>query len=304
MKKTMMKKMSVIACILLIIGQGTIAFVQSKECQKMTNNLDDDVEFWGVVIVNVEQTQEPYIYDALLRSENWIEDHLILLWKETATKQAILQSIDWLKEQSDEQDIVLFACDIHGIFDGENYGIFPFDGYTEGLITISELDQKFDEINAKNICLIFDSCYSGNFVYDATTSKSFIPEELRICEELKHAFLQDLADDNRVILMSALKDGLAGHWYSPFGSKKEISLSSCIGDALNKRIDYNSDQICTIEEAFKYAKNQIMPLALVAFFNPPLQLIMWLTYGTFIKPFPNISDPSEQEIPIIINTKT
>ena len=63
----------------------------------------------------------------------------------------------------------------------------------------------------------------------------------------------------------------------------------------------NDDMISSAEEAFEYAKNEFMPLAVRLFFNIPLQIIMWLAYGSIFKPFPNMYDPSPEELPIILH---
>lgn len=262
---------------------------------------NSEMEFWGVVVVNVDQTLEPYIYDALLTAGNWDKDHLILLWKEEATKSAILASIDWLKDNADENDIVLFAGDIHGSYNEEGYGIFPFDGRSEGIILVADLDRKFDEIKAMSMCLIFDCCFSGNFVDDLDLSSNQRKLlSFKRSEEGRKVFIDGLEDDNRVVIMSSLKNGLTGHWYDTLNPSKEISFSSCFAKALINRADMNDDMISSAEEAFEYAKNEWMPLALRLFFNIPLQIIMWLAYRSIFKPFPNMNDPSPEELPIII----
>ena len=124
----------------------------------------DETEYWGVVVVALDQSLEPYIYNSLLQKENWKNDHIKLLWKNNATTEKIFDSLDWLIENSDENDFVLFSVDAHGNYSNGDFGIWPFDGSENGMITVGELDNKFAEINAKGLCLIFDCCLAGNFV--------------------------------------------------------------------------------------------------------------------------------------------
>ena len=261
-----------------------------------TENVNNESEFWGVVVANVEQIREPYMYDALVLSENWDEDHVKLLWKEEATKQAILSSLDWLGEHADDQDIVLFAGDIHGGYIQGELGIWPFDGNSEGILSIEELDQKFDTIQAKGMCLIFDSCHSGNFIDEITTRFT------RTTRIRQHDFVKGIEGENRVVIMSSLRNGLAAHWYDEFGIEGEFSMTTCLAEAFAQTIDPNNDGICSAEEAFTYTKEKMFPFALRVFFNLPVQIIMWLIYGSIFKPFPNMYDPSPEELPIIIRS--
>jgi hypothetical protein len=276
----------VVICFLLSTGFTPVLYGMTL--------LNDEMEFWGVIVVNVDQAREPYIYDALSLSENWDEDHVKLLWKEEATRQAILSSLDWLAEHADDHDIVLFAGDIHGGYIQGKLGIWPFDGSSEGIISVEELDQKFDTIQAKGMCLIFDSCHSGNFV-DAM--KAGFTKTRRIREQ---TFVKGVEGENRVVIMSSLRHGLAAHWYDELGVEGELSMTTCLAEAFAKNIDPNSDGICSAEEAFEYAKEKIFPFALRVFFNLPVQIIMFLVYGSIFKPFPNMYDPSPEELPIII----
>ena len=99
-----------------------------------------------------------------LHTLSWKKDHIKLLWKENATTERIFNSLDWLSTNADENDVVVFSVDAHGTYSKGAFGIWPSDGYEQGIITVDELDHKFDVINAKGLCLIFDCCLAGNFV--------------------------------------------------------------------------------------------------------------------------------------------
>ena len=76
----------------------------------------NETEYWGVVVVALDQSMEPYIYNALLQKQNWKKENIMLLWKNNATSEKILNSIDWLINNSDEDDFVLFSVDAHGTY--------------------------------------------------------------------------------------------------------------------------------------------------------------------------------------------
>ena len=85
--------------------------------------------------------------------------HIKLLINKNATKSAILDALDWLRENTDSDDVILLSYQGHGNVSSHEFGIVPWEGM-EGFITVDELDKKFDEINARGMCLIFDCCLS------------------------------------------------------------------------------------------------------------------------------------------------
>ena len=132
--------------------------------------MGNETEYWAVVIVAFNETPPiyPYIYDALISSTTWDPAHIKLLYRENATRDAIIDSLDWLRTNADSNDYIFFADNSHGTVEGGyltgQYGIVPWDYNTTGIISITELDSKFDEIQAKGMCLIFDCCLAGNFI--------------------------------------------------------------------------------------------------------------------------------------------
>jgi len=291
-----MKKIIAIAIvgIITLSGLGVIA---------MPN---DETEFWGVVVVALNTSQQPYIYDSLLQSNNWKSDHLKLLWMENATKREILNSIDWLIENADNDDIVLFSVDCHGTYQKGEYGIWPWDGYTNGMITVAELDAKFDQINSKGLCLIFDCCLSGSFVDTFLEYKGgknfgkFRSPRLIFSESI----VEGIEGDNRVIIMGTMPNGLGSHWidYDWSGEiKSEVSPSSILSEAFIEKYDINGDGYTSAEEGFLYLEKNFRKWAILGFLLLPLQIYMYLTTGFFIKPFPTINDSFDGELPIIIH---
>ena len=257
-----------------------------------------------MVVVALDTTQQPYIYNSLIQSNNWKSDHIKLLWMENATKGEIFNSIDWLIENADNDDIVLFSVDSHGTYQKGEYGIWPWDGNTNGMITVAELDAKFDEINSERLCLIFDCCLSGSFIdnykeyrgkkiFNKFRSPRFITPE---------SIIKGIEDNNRVIIMGTMPKGLGSHWidYDWNGKiKSEVSPSSVLSEAFINKYDINNDGYTSAEEGFVYMKKNFRKWALLAFLLLPLQIYMYLTTGFFIKPFPTIYDGFQGEIPLI-----
>jgi len=259
----------------------------------------DETEYWGVVVVALDQSMEPYIYNSLLQKENWKNDHIKLLWKNNATTEKIFDSLDWLIENSDENDFVLFSVDAHGTYSNGDFGIWPFDGGENGIITVGELDNKFDEINAKGLCLIFDCCLAGNFVDNNNFFLSISNKNI-----FRKTVLEGIEDNNRVIIMGTMPNGLGCHWvdYDINGNIiDEVSPTTVIADVILNGNDKNNDGFTSAEEIYVYLKENYRKYALKGFLLIIVQITMYLSYGFFVIPFPTIYDSYSGELPIFYN---
>ena len=259
----------------------------------------DETEYWGVVVVALDQSMEPYIYNSLLQKENWKNDHIKLLWKNNATTEKIFDSLDWLIENSDENDFVLFSVDAHGTYSNGDFGIWPFDGGENGIITVGELDNKFDEINAKGLCLIFDCCLAGNFVDNNNFFLSISNKNI-----FRKTVLEGIEDNNRVIIMGTMPNGLGCHWvdYDINGNIiDEVSPTTVIADVILNGNDKNNDGFTSAEEIYVYLKENYRKYALKGFLLIIVQITMYLSYGFFVIPFPTIYDSYLGELPIFYN---
>jgi hypothetical protein len=300
------KKIFGIFIVILFIFQITSAvLVSANKINPVIRNsiYNDETEYWGVSIIGFDDlysvNNTPFIYDSLLESDNWDEQHLRLLYRENATRAAILDALDWIIENSDENDIVLFHDNSHGTkVDGE-YGIVPVDSEINGIITVDELDEKFDNIECKSMCLIFDCCLAGSFVkrdishYEELMMRGFFSTK---------AFTEGIEGDNRVILMATMRNGLGfgAQMTDENGTDIEISFSKFVAESFSSKIDENNDGYTSAEEAFKYAKEKWKPWGKMVFFMLKYQIQLFLQTGFFVIPFPTIHDGIEGELPIIV----
>ena len=261
----------------------------------------NETEYWGVVVVALEQSMEPYIYDSLLQKQNWNKDNIKLLWKNNATSEKIIDSIDWLIENSDENDFVLFSVDAHGTYSKGEFGIWPSDGHENGILSVDDLDNKFDSINSQGLCLIFDCCFAGNFVDDNSDFSTLNNYRKNM---FRRTVVEGFEDDNRVVIMGTMPNGLGCHWvdYDFNGNIiNEISPTSTISDVILRGNDVNNDGFTSAEEIYIYLKENYRFYALKGFLSLILQITMYLSYGFFVIPFPTIYDSYSGELPIIYN---
>lgn len=281
-----MKKIFAILCIIIFIVSGL-------NIRAIDN---DDTEYWGVVITALDQALAPYIYNGLSNAENWDTDNIRILWKENATKQLIIESINWLSENVDENDIVLFSFDGHGSYINGKYGIYPYSG---GDITIEYLDYLIDQISASGLILIFDCCFSGTFIDNDNMKKV---DDNHIYMKYEQSIKESLNGVNRIILMSTMRYGLGSHWIDTnyiTGEKTDICFSSKLAEAWINNIDENNDNVCSAEESFNYAKKELLPFSLMTASRLLMQIVCYLSYGHFYLPFPTIYDNYDGELPII-----
>ena len=211
---------------------------------------------------------------------NWEDDHVLHLIGENATREAILSSIDWLITRADSNDIVFFSVACHGFTQPDSRGIVSFQ---DERISLEELNEKFNSIDAKGLCLLFDCCHSGEFVRRS-------PKKVHTLE-----------GENRVVLMSTWNRGLGVAGWIAYENEtmKSISLRNTFGEAFLNQIDYNNDTFCSAEEAFQYAQDIIHPYALRTFFDLAYQIPILLLTHFIIIPFPTIYDNYEGEFPLV-----
>ena len=271
-----------------------------------------DSEYWAVIVgisdyqgrqndLPVSSIHLKALYTTLLTSDNWQEDHILLLINEQATYANVLYALDWLANQSDDTDIVLFSFQGHGSSiddidgdedDGQDEGIVAWEGLS-GIIVDDILDIKFDKISCKGMFLIFHSCLSGGLIDHANRAAHFSPD-----------FQQDVADDNRVILVSSWDQGLALAFPS-LTRQLAWGLQEMADDDNQNTVGYG---VITAEEAAKHTKAQINKifLGLLMLFPPAIisiiisELMAKIMHGYWIIPIPMIYDAYPGELPIYI----
>jgi hypothetical protein len=316
--KIMLSKALVFAVIVLFIGASIVPSINA-EIEKINNgkeikgnrfnisniettSVNGETEYWGVCVVAFDdpysESLKPCIYNSLLAAGNWEQTHIKLLYRENATKAAILDALDWLIENADENDIVLFSDNSHGTRRNGKYGIVPVDSEETGIITTDELDEKFDAVKAKELCLIFDCCLAGNLV----DKRSMGINRIDKVRNFNKIFTTGVEGGNRVVLMSTMKYGLGFHMTiadNETGELTQASFYKFMGDAFTYNIDYNNDGFCSAEEAFSYAKEKWRPYAMMVFLMLSQQIQLFLGTGFFCIPFPTIYDGVNGELPIV-----
>jgi len=179
--------------ILLLTSTSPVAIDNthlSTESEQIIIKNNGNIDRWAVIIgisdyadswgdLPEEFAQHAMDLYALLQDKDnrWNADNMLLLLDDEATKQNIINALDWLKENADEDDIVLFSYSGHGDrvpdkfpfdeLDLNDECLYPYESDLASVIIDDVLGSKFDEISNKGVkgmFLIFNSCLSGGLV--------------------------------------------------------------------------------------------------------------------------------------------
>lgn len=269
---------TLIIVIILIITGFTPLLTNHAKSEKLEKKDQEDSEYYAVIAACTKYKESKYnipkspfqpypekqlksLYNALLKTDNWDENNIILLINEQATKTNIINALENMSERVTEKDVFLFSWQGHGsdIEDNdEDEKIFnPNDTKDEVIVTYEidyltddKLDYYFSQIQAKGMCLIFDCCLSGGFINrNYSDNDIFFSNGLKNDLEKTNINTLDVNKDNRVVIMGTLNTIGGGGVLSGFWLTKTMSLAF---QGFAK--DENNDGLISAEEAFNWAK--------------------------------------------------
>ena len=127
---------------------------------------DNSIEYWGICLAGYDEGMWPYaeMIKYVLCTHGLQEDHVKLLIN--ATKDNLFDTLSWINENADENDIVLLWLFSHG-----SIGLFGL--YGESLY-YSELDEQLDLLVVDKIGVYIFACYSGSAIPELNQSGRII----------------------------------------------------------------------------------------------------------------------------------
>jgi hypothetical protein len=213
------------------------------------------------------------LYDALLQTSTWEEDHILLLLNQNATKQNILAALETMAGLVGPNDVFLFTWNGHGSevpdTDGDESVGDPSDTYDEVIcpydvvktngtlvnaITDDELSFYFSKIHAKGKCLIFESCLSGGLVDQQKKDRGFGDSTYITTDfswDTTNPRTMDINGNDTVVMMSTTPWSLGR---ATFISHSPFLFSLAQSITHSKRYDKNNDGILSAEEAFRVSR--------------------------------------------------
>jgi hypothetical protein len=232
-----------ISIFLLIISsyKATAPNLDYKNIGEKTNF--ENEKLWAIIITAGEPKRDNNnAVDLLniLKNHGWKEDNIFYLKENEATKDAILSVPDWLEANgAEEKDLILFYFSIHGGRKEDTPPLDEPDNLDEFIISFKqdeennhildeELSIMFEEIQSKNLVIIFEACFSGGMIDG----------------------INDLKKTGRIVITSTKEDESS---YPIFLSKSWLFPFYLIR-GLRGKADINCDGYITVEESFNYAK--------------------------------------------------
>ena len=235
---------------------------------------NNETEYWALIVAvgvyanNPDMDRPSMLVEAnklqkmLPVSSNWNKSHIKVIEGKNATMPNIINGFRWLDKMEDENDISLIYLTTHGfpIFfdlppfdeaDGMDEALATYRGFLPfkdpfsweplanpfAILTDDEINFFLNRLESKGIGLIVDSCHSGGFNDNWSYSKE-------AAEDWARGFAGELQGRNRVIVTSVPEEDTS---YGSFFSDGIIKGLEGYGDA-------NGDGLCSLEEAFYYAR--------------------------------------------------
>ncbi|HEC81013.1 MAG TPA: hypothetical protein ENI42_01115, partial [Thermoplasmatales archaeon] len=157
------------------------------------DSVGDGTEYWALLVAVGVYANHPdenrpsmlrevdNLYNTLLSSQFWSQDHIRVIKGEDAKVLNILRGLVWLNTRVDGDDVSLVYITTHGFplyLDDKPVDLPPRDendGCDEALVTYWGFERPLaiiwdDELNlflsllkSPGVCLIVDSCFSGGF---------------------------------------------------------------------------------------------------------------------------------------------
>ena len=260
------------------------ALMDVKEPNEKTKQSNNETEYYAVIAactnydrltMNIPKGPFPIperklikLYDTLIESKNWNESNIILLLNRNATKENIINALQEMSHRVGPNDIFLFSWQGHGgdekDIDGDekinnrrdkyDEAIYPYDA--ENYITDDELGDNFSKINAKGMCLIFESCLSGGLANRSRLVDRIGMSELNYIKSFNEDFRRDIDSKigtldvdggNRVVILSSLPNTICrATFLTGFPMTRALAFA-LKGFARDK----DKDGYISAEEAFK-----------------------------------------------------
>jgi hypothetical protein len=262
-----------------------LSSTNTKEIIQPLEIINDNTNYWALLIAvgvykdtpNMDRPLMLYeldnLYTTLLSSQNWKENNIQVIAGKNATLLNIFQGFKWLDQMEGEGDTCFVYLTTHGFpiladlppFDENDNmdealatynGFLPYNNPWSweplanplGIITDDVINFLLNNLEAKGVCMIVDSCYSGgfndNWKYDYMDVSSSTIKNQRYVKPGK--------DNNRIVLTSVgEKDISWGSYFSHF-----------LVEGMKGYSDNNKDGICSVEEIFLYATPFVLRLGL------------------------------------------
>lgn len=132
----------------------------------------DDYEHWPRLSTAVKDTKA--IEDVLSTRYGFVDNRIKRITNRDATREGILESLEWVINNAGENDNVLIYYAGHGELDKVSGYWVPIEAKQDkkgAYISNSTIRDYISAMKAKHVYLVADSCFSGSLFAGATRSK-------------------------------------------------------------------------------------------------------------------------------------
>jgi ribosomal protein L21E len=220
-----------IALALLIISTFALpclaAQADASECWAVIAGVSDYI--YGDMDLDYCDNDAQDLYDVL--SPIWGDSHIRLFKDWQANKANILAGISWMAENANANDTVFFSFSGHGSGSGDGY-FCPADSLTDSAanyISSIELANAFAAVDASNIVVVLDTCFSGMFA-------------------------NNMSEPGRVIMMACRYDETSWEYNDLQNGAYSYFVIQALGNF--DLVDTNDDYILSAEEVAAYADTE------------------------------------------------
>ena len=188
----------------------------------------------------------------------YIDSNIRLLYNETATKQKILENLNWLKQQAknDPEATILIYYSGHGCLDNSgDYYLIPHEtdraDIPDTALSAETINQALREIPAPRLLVIIDSCHAQGMA-SSKNAKSPIPKGFTQTA-LPKTIIDNLKGTGRVVFTSS-----TGTQLSWIRSDREMSIYTYhLLEALQGAGNQAGDKVVKVSHLMNYLSKTV-----------------------------------------------
>jgi WD40 repeat protein len=178
-----------------------------------------------------------------------------LLPDDKATREAILQGLEWLQRQTTSRDVAVVFLAGHGIRGDKNeYYFLPHDGDPDrlGVTAVRDFNLREDFLSriAGKTVLFLDTCYSGGLRMGGRGATDSLPDVVKFANELASA-------DAGVIVFASSTGRERSVELETF---KHGAFTQALLEGISGRADYTKDGYVSIAELETYVAERVKSL--------------------------------------------
>ncbi|MEM9018284.1 MAG: caspase family protein, partial [Verrucomicrobiota bacterium] len=176
-----------------------------------------------------------------------------------ATRDGILQGLEWLQANATQKDIILLFLAAHGMNEGRNYYLVPHDGDFESLRRTGVAWADFADIlgNLPSKTLMFlDTCHSGQLGEDLYSFNT--RGAARNIADATEAIRELTSDENGVVVMAASTQGESSVEHPDWGHG---AFTLALIEGLQGKADFIDDGIIQLRELDTYVAERVKELS-------------------------------------------